>query len=89
MPVPVTPDQLANLASLAGTVTLIEDAAQTLDDMVLEDQQVDAFEIMPTEWRIRIVARLAEMAELIREALRELDGRVFQLTAGEPPNAVP
>lgn len=76
----ITEDQARAIASLGGTFSLIEDAIQNLAEMELEDDEVDALLCMPTDWRIGVTGRLIELTESLRESLRELDGRVFQLT---------
>lgn len=79
----VTEDQLADLLAFAAEFSLIEDAVQNLELITLGDDEVAAFLLMPATFRMRMTARLVELAEVMREALRELDGRVLQLTNGQ------
>lgn len=78
----ITEDQAIAIAALGGVVTLIEDAVQNLEDMRLEDDEVEALVCMPLDWRVGVTGRLMQLAESLRESLRELDGRVLQLTSG-------
>lgn len=79
----VTEDQLADLLAFGAEFTLIEDAVQNLELITLGDDEVAAFLLMPATFRMKMTARLVELAEVMREALRELDGRVLQLTNGQ------
>lgn len=76
----ITDDQLADLLAFGAEFTLIEDAVQNLELITLGDDEVAAFLLMPATFRMQMTARLVELAESMRESLRELDGRVLQLT---------
>lgn len=75
----ITSDQLADLLSFSAVFTVIEDATQNLSDVEFSDDEVGSFDLMPEDFRLRCVARLLELAEMMRDALRDLDGRILQL----------
>lgn len=75
----MTREDVVNLMSLAATFTVHEDAIQNLESAPFDDVELDALALLDEDHRMRLVARLVEIAEVLREASRELDGRVLQL----------
>lgn len=73
--------QAQYLAGLGASVTLIEDATQTLAAVELDDDDVAALRVMPAVYQQRITMRLLELAEVLREVLQNLDLRLLELTA--------
>jgi hypothetical protein len=81
--VTVSTDGLLDLLAMSASVTLIEDAVQNLSNIPLGDDDVAALRLLPEQPRMQITARLIELAEVLREVLRELDGQLLGLTAGQ------
>jgi hypothetical protein len=77
----VTEEQIIDLLSLSATFTIVEDAVQNLAQMTFDDEEIAVFDVLPETLRMKITLRLVDLAEQLREILRELDGRVLQLTA--------
>lgn len=77
----VSQDDVVNLMSFAATFTLMEDAIQNLIDVPFDDVEIATLDKLEPAHRMRLTARLAELSDEMREALRELDGRVLQLSA--------
>lgn len=75
----VDQEALLNVLSMGGTFTLIEDAVQNLESVQFDDDEIEALLSLPEEIRLRCIARLVELVDLGREALRDLDGRLLQL----------
>lgn len=71
---------LTDIMSTSATYSLIEDAVQNLDQVRLDDAELRILLNLPRDIRMKLAGRLIELTELAREALRDLDGRVFQLT---------
>lgn len=71
------------LLSIGTTFALIEQAIVTWDDVPFDDEEIEALLTLPEEVRMKTAARLIELAEHAREALRDLDGRILQLTASQ------
>lgn len=76
----MTREDVVNLMSLAATFTVTEDAIQNLESVPFDDVEIDALALLDEDHRMRLIARLVEIAETLREVSRELDGRVLQLT---------
>jgi hypothetical protein len=70
---------LATLLSLSATFTVAEDAIENWSEVEFDDAEINMIAELPTETRLHITARLVHLAELARESLRQLDGRVLQL----------
>lgn len=70
---------LTNLLAMSATFTLVEDAAQSLDEVGFDDDEVAVLIGLPEELRLHLTARLAHMTESVRESLRDLDAVVLRL----------
>jgi hypothetical protein len=77
----LTVEQVHHLLGMSATVTLIEDAIQNLEAVPLEDEDLAALRLLDDDSRMRITARMLELAEVLREILRNLDGQLLVLTA--------
>lgn len=59
-------------------------AADTWADAPFEDEEIAALLSLDEEDRMAFTAGLIRLAEVIRENLRDLDGRILQLTTSQP-----
>lgn len=71
------------LLSIGTTFAIQEDAIQNLNQCPWTDEEIAVLLTTTDEVRMRTTARLVELSELLRNSLRELDGRVLQLTDGQ------
>lgn len=72
-----------DLMSLAASYTIIEDAIQNLDSVTLADEEIAALLALEPDHKMRLIARLVELDDVLREESRALSGRVLQLTSEE------
>lgn len=68
-----------DLLSVGATFTLIEHAGELLKDVEWADEEIAVIQQLPLEVRLQLSTRLTEVADMIREHLYELDGRILQL----------
>lgn len=68
------------LLSIGTTFAIQEDAIQNLQHCPWSDEEVAVLLTLPDEVRMRTAARLVELTDSLRESLRELSGRILQIT---------
>jgi hypothetical protein len=74
-------EDLWEVSSFAGTFTLVEHAIQILAENPFHDAEVAALGHFDKDRRMKLVARLMDLTEGLRERLRDLDAVVISLTA--------
>lgn len=72
--------ELWKVSSFAGTFTLIEHAIQMLAENPFNDDEIGAVKQYSKDRQMKLAARLIDLTEGLREALRELDAVVIGLT---------
>lgn len=75
----ITEEGITDVLSVGATVTVIEEAAGNLDDCRFADEEIAVIRRFPDDLRAKLTYRLAELAEMARDAVQELEGRVLQL----------
>lgn len=81
-------EELTDVLSTAATMTALELGAEMLYEVRgFADQEIAVIFGFPPELRLRLLARLVEVSEIIRDVLEELDGRIMQLRIGTEVSA--
>lgn len=74
-------EQITDVLSVGATFTVIEQASENLDLVRFADEEIAVVLGFPLQTRAQVTLRLSAVADQIRDALLELDGRLLQLTA--------
>lgn len=72
-------EHATDVLSVGATFTIIEQAGEQLGEVHFADEEIKALQAFPSDLRLELTLRLAEVADLIREALMDLEGRIMQL----------
>lgn len=86
---PLDEDLVNSLLAVGTAITCYETAAVELDGAPLDDEDVATIRRMPMGTKLKIVARLIEVADSIRADLRNLDLAVLALTTADVAAELP
>jgi hypothetical protein len=75
-------DDLWKVSSFAGTFTLVEHAIQVIAENPFNDGELEALGQYSKDRRMKLVARLMDLVEGLRESLRDLDAVVIAQASG-------
>lgn len=76
----MTDEQAWKLASFSAGYSIFESAVQDIEDNILDLEELAALNYFAPERKMRLVARYIELAETLRESLREVDANVLLMT---------
>lgn len=68
------------LLSIGTTFAVQEQAMVDFASCPWTDEEIAVLHTLPAVIRMETAARLIELSDLVREAIRQLDGRILQLT---------
>lgn len=80
----VDTDRDQALIGIGATLRSYVLAVEGIAAVPFEDEEIDVLLSLPQDDLMATTAALIELAEEFREVLRDLDGRIFQLTASQP-----